>query len=149
MKPPSSEEAPVGRLVAFTGARAPVEWLMPRTRLVAHALAGVPVEDVIGRAGSGSGVDIAHTLACVLIEVLVGGTGDCRNVPLATHTLAGVDVQLLVGTTHIRNKYVCSGKQARGNDWNRRRVAYQCRKEVTKATKAELRVIVRELQTQA
>lgn len=97
------EETLVWRLVALARALSPVERLVPGTGLGAGALAGVRVEGMSLRAGRRQ---VAHTLAADGVQVSVGPTVPART-PTLTHTLAGVDVHLLVGTAHIGPEKLC------------------------------------------
>lgn len=99
MKPPSSEETLVGRLVALAGTLGSVERLVPGTRPAAGALTGVLLEDVVLRAG-GRGRHAAHTPAGVPVKVPVRAAV-WSLIPAPTHTLTGLHVQLLILTTHI------------------------------------------------
>ena len=106
MEAASSEEAPVWRLTALAGAACPVEGLVPGAGALANAVAALPVEHVVCRAGRG-GPGVAHTLTRVAVQVLVGGAGGRGAIAVATHTLAALHVQLLVWTAHIGCEYVC------------------------------------------
>lgn len=97
------EETLVGRLAALARALGSVKWLVSGTRLGAGALAAVLVEDMAWRAGQRH---VAHTLAASRVEVPVSPAVSAWNRAL-THTLAGVDVHLLVRTAHISPKQVC------------------------------------------
>lgn len=72
---------------------------MSRTRLAAHALTGLLVEDVVGRAVRSWWV-VANALAGVAVQVSVRAAV-LSVIPTLTHTLAGFQVQFLTWTTHI------------------------------------------------
>lgn len=72
---------------------------MPWTRLAAHALTGLLIEDVVQRAG-GSRRHVANALAGVVVEVSVGAAVTSR-ILAPTHTLTGFHVQFLIWATHI------------------------------------------------
>lgn len=97
------KETLVGRLVALAGALGTVKRLVSGTRLGADALAAVLVEDVAWWAGQRH---IAQTLAADGVQVPVSSAVSARTLAL-THTLAGVDVHLLVRTAHIGPEQVC------------------------------------------
>lgn len=99
MKPPSFEETLVWRFVAFTGTLGFIEGLVPRTRLAARALTGLPVEDVVHRAGRG-GRHVADTLAGVAVEVSVWAAV-VGQISVLTNTLTGFQVQFFIRATHI------------------------------------------------
>lgn len=97
------EETLVGRLVALAGALGPVKRLVSGTRLGTDALAAVLVEDMAWWAGQRH---IAQTLAADGVQVPVSPAVSAGT-PALTHTLAGVDVHLLVGAAHIGPEQVC------------------------------------------
>lgn len=101
------EETLVGRLVALAGALGPVERLVSGAGLGAGALAAVLVEDVARRAGRRP---VAHTLAAGRVQVPVGPAVSART-PALAHTLAGVEVHLLVRTAHVGPVQVCRDDQ--------------------------------------
>lgn len=104
---PPPEEALVGRLVALAGALGPVQRLVPGTGLGAGALAAVLVEGVAWWAGQRQ---VAHTLAADRVQVPVSPAVSART-PALAHTLAGVEVHLLVGTAHIGPVLVCRDEE--------------------------------------
>lgn len=71
---------------------------MPRTRLATCALTGVPIDDVVLRAG-GSRRSVADALTGVAVEVSVGAA---VVIPVPTRTLTGLQVQFLIDPTDIR-----------------------------------------------
>lgn len=86
VKPPSSEETLVWRLVTFTQTLGPVQRLVPRTRLAARALTCVSVEAEVWWTDWGA----ADALAGGAVEVTVWTT--IMGVSMATHTLTGFHV---------------------------------------------------------
>lgn len=70
---------------------------MPWTRLAAHALTGLLIEDVVQWTGQNRR-DVANALAGVKVQVSVRATV-LSLIP--THTLTGFHVQLLIWATHI------------------------------------------------
>lgn len=85
---------------------------MPGTCPGALALAALPVEGMVRRAG-GSRQAAADALTGIGVQVLLGAAVVSRNVAL-THALTGFRIEFFIWATHICGEHLCREGGTRG-----------------------------------